>query len=737
MDATKPGFNVDTRISPKAMVYFLFALGIVIFIFSNAPTQMIQKLATVCFSVLVCLSAWGAWKAIQKNVLLGSWLVITIFVLSIYASTFWLGLDFSLLFTFFPVVLAAAMINLAASGWVAFFETILSMVIFSRMGAGELDILIGSITSMWLVFGIMAAIYVPVSNVSQWVQNLYILANLSLEETRNQRAEQEQSLQDLSDAYHQLTRMNIMVGNLRRMAEDARAAKEQFVANVSHELRTPLNMVIGYTENIMQNPSLYGKKIPNGLLADLSVIERNAKHLSNLINDILDLSQIETGKMALTKESVHFKDIVDFTVSAVQPLYKLKGLYLEADVQPELPEVFCDPVRIREVLLNLASNAGRFTETGGVRIRAWRENEDLMVSVSDTGPGISKEDLTRLFIPFEQLDASIRKQYGGTGLGLAISKQFIEMHDGVIWVDSNKGEGTTFTFKIPLTVQKPSVAASMTQWFNPDLPYEQRSRIPKLPVVSARPSYLVVGSDDSFQSLLNRYMGEVDIFRAENMQAANQQLEKSPAQAMLMNTPSIRSALGELGDISDLNPDTPLIACSIPGLGKLSSQLNVADVLVKPISSTQLISALERLNILEGTILIADDDPDALQLFGRILSSSKHPYQIRLARDGQEVLDILKGCRPEAIFLDLVMPNISGYQLLSERSQRAELANIPIIVISARDAYDHPIVGDMFLVTQKRGFSMRQLLTCIRVISETLSPNAPAGDPNRKAVLPG
>ena len=193
-----------------------------------------------------------------------------------------------------------------------------------------------------------------------------------------------------------------------------------------------------------------------------------------------------------------------------------------------------------------------------------------------------------------------------------------------------------------------------------------------------------------------------------------------------MNIPPVRSALKELGDLSAMNPETPLIVCTIPGFDELTSQLNVADILVKPIMSSQLMNALERLQIMSGTILIADDDPDALQLFGRMLSASGRSYQIRLARDGQEVLDVLRDCRPNAIFLDLAMPNVSGYQLLSERNNIPELADIPIIVISARDASGHPIVSDMFLVTQKGGFSMRQLLDCIQVLSQTLSPNAPS-----------
>jgi len=729
MISNNPGFDIDLKTSPKVIVNFLVILGLVLFILSNTPVGLNQKFSTLLFSFLVWLSAWVAGRVIQKNILWGSWFVLAIVVLILFASSYWLGLNIILMFTFLPVALAGMMIDLRAAGVVAVAQTVLSGILWLQIQGNDFEYLIGSLVAIWLMVAILAAVYKPVLNLSQWAWNLYTSANLTLEEVRSQRVEVEQTLNDLADANLQLTRLNKLAQNLRHIAENARSTKEQFVANVSHELRTPLNMIIGYTEIILQNPMLYKKKIPGGLLADLVVIERNAKHLSYLINDILDLSQIETENMALTKEFVHFQEIIEFTISAVQPLYKLKGLYLESDVQPDLPEIFCDPVRIREVLLNLASNAGRFTEKGGIRIRAWQEKGNLLVSVTDTGPGIAKEDLARLFIPFEQLDSSIHKQYGGTGLGLAISKHFIEMHDGRIWVESNKGVGTTFTFQIPIEVENQSESADVTRWFNQYLPYEQRLRTAKLPQVKDRPSYLVIDRGDSFQSILKRYMGDVDITRAENIEEANHIMDHSSALAMLMNIPAVRCALSELGDLSAMNPDTPIIACSIPELGELSSQLNVADILVKPIYGSQLIESLERLNILSGTILIADDDPDVLQLFSRIFSASDHSYRIRQARDGQEVLNVLKECRPEAIFLDLAMPNISGYQLLSERNQRPEFADIPIIVTSARDADGHPIMSDMFLVTQKGGFSIRQLLTCIQVITQTLSPNAQSGGP--------
>ena len=190
-----------------------------------------------------------------------------------------------------------------------------------------------------------------------------------------------------------------------------------------------------------------------------------------------------------------------------------------------------------------------------------------------------------------------------------------------------------------------------------------------------------------------------------------------------MNDQSTRDGLEVFIDAARmLETGTPLIAFSLPGIAETRSKLNVADVLTKPISRSQLLGSLKSIGILEGTILVADDDPDALQLFGRILTTSDPPYRVRLARDGQETLDLLREFRPDAILLDLAMPKISGYQLLKERDVRPELHDIPIIIISAQDIAGNPLVSDLMVVTQKDGLSIHQLLACIKAISQTLSP---------------
>ena len=318
-------------------------------------------------------------------------------------------------------------------------------------------------------------------------------AQRNLEEAREQRLELIQTEEDLRKANGELARLSDRLRVLQRVAEEARQAKAEFVANVSHELRTPLNMIIGFTEIIARSPQVYGGKLPVALLTDIAAIRRNSQHLANLVNDVLDLSQVEAGRMALTKEWTALPEVIEAAIAAVKPFYDSKGLYLRADVSADLPQVFCDGTRVREVIINLLSNAGRFTERGGVDVGCHREAAEIVVSVTDTGPGISQQDQKRVFQPFQQLDSSTRRRHGGSGLGLTISKQFVEMHGGRMWVESpadgdkngqnrapQLGPGTRISFSLalesPLPADQPNVAMRRTLTPDDEVGFRLRRR---------------------------------------------------------------------------------------------------------------------------------------------------------------------------------------------------------------------------------------------------------------------
>ena len=339
---------------------------------------------------------------------------------------------------------------------------------------------------------------------TQWSFYSYREARERVEEARNQRLELAQIQEDLLKANGELARMADRLRTVSRAAEEARQTKEEFVANVSHELRTPLNMIIGFSEMITQAPQVYGERLPAALLADITAIQRNSRHLSKLVDDVLDLSQIDAGRMTLSRDWTDLRDVIGEAIAAVTVLYDSKHLYLRAEIADDLPGVYCDETRIRQVLLNLLSNSGRFTARGGVTIRAGRQDGKVVVNVTDTGPGIAEEDQARLFQPFQQLDSSIRRQHGGSGLGLSISRRFVDMHGGKMWLESTLGEGTTFFFSLPIEDPMPialGARGDAQRWFNRYRRYMPRTRGWKAPDPELVPRYVVLEEGAALQRL--------------------------------------------------------------------------------------------------------------------------------------------------------------------------------------------------------------------------------------------
>jgi signal transduction histidine kinase len=236
-----------------------------------------------------------------------------------------------------------------------------------------------------------------------------------------------------------------------RQLEEASQHKSQFLANMSHELRTPLNAILGYTE--LMADSAYGEPSEK-MLGVLKRLESNGKHLLGLINDVLDLSKIEAGQLVLDLADYSLQGVTQTVYSAVEPLAADKKLGFKVEVAPDLPPGRGDERRLTQVLLNLVGNALKFTDAGEVAIKVTTIDGSFNVAVHDTGPGISAADQAKLFQEFQQADNSITRKKGGTGLGLAISKRIIEMHGGRIWIDSVVGQGSTFSFTVPVRVER-------------------------------------------------------------------------------------------------------------------------------------------------------------------------------------------------------------------------------------------------------------------------------------------
>jgi len=555
-----------------------------------------------------------------------------------------------------------------------------------------------------------------------WSLYNFTQARNNLQDAREQRLELKQTQDDLTQAYQELARMTDRLKALQRIAEEARQAKADFVANVSHELRTPLNMIIGFTEVIARSPGLYGGKLPAALMTDINAIQRNSKHLLNLVNDVLDLSQVEGGRMALSREWLDINGLLQESLLIVESLFQSKGLYLTLKTDEHIPQVYCDRTRIRQVIINLLSNAGRFTSQGGVTIVSQAANDRLVVSVTDTGPGIASDDQGRIFEPFQQADNSIRRKYGGSGLGLTISKQFIEMHEGQMWLESHPGQGTTFFFSLPLTpaLTEARISRLARRGLSPGDEYgysvhTRPSRIEAPP--HPAPRLVVFEKEQSLQRLLERYMTGAEIIATQTQAEVSEAINRSPAQAVLVNAPPLEKVTAEILAMTPVG--TPVISCWLPGEVEAANRLGVIQYLMKPITRDKLLDALP-----EGIhrILVVDDEPDELHLFARMLESAERGYQVLQVTNGKRALDTLRNRPIDIVLLDLIMPVMDGFQMLEAKRDDPTIRDIPVIVISSRDPLGEAITSNTIQISHNGGFSTSHLLELVETVTEIVIP---------------
>ena len=697
--------------------------------------------AALCATALLWLGGL-AWLLRGRSPYLAGWLLVIGWSVIIIALAAWAGMSAALWLLSLSGGLAVLLLGTRAGLGVATSLTLL--LVAAPDGWFPAGLVAGRAVSILSIWGTVAITWLamrPLQIVGEWAWSAYGRSQELLDDAQDTQLRLNQMLEDLTSANTRLVRLNRLADGLRQEAEEARRAKEQFVANVSHELRTPLNMIIGFSEMILNAPQAYGAspsggRLPPALLADLAVILRNAQHLASLIDDVLDLSQIEAGQMALVRERVALPEVVEEALVAVRPLFESKGLSLRADLEAGLPEVSGDRTRIREVLLNLLSNAGRFTEQGGVTVAARRRDGELLVSVTDTGPGIAAADQSRLFQPFQQLDASLRRRFGGTGLGLSISQRFVEMHGGRMWVESAPGAGAAFRFTLPIDPPAPAVRGP-GRWLTPSWEYLERTHPSLAPVPAAQPEIVVCETGGSLAHLLTRYLQDVKVTSVADLAEALAQAASLRAHAVVVNATSAAEMLAQLESGSALPEGIPVMVCSVPGAPDAAGSLGVADYLVKPVARETLLAVLDKLGMDGKKVLVADDDEDALRLFYRMLTSAGRGYRVLTAPDGRQAWAMLQDERPDVLLTDLVMPEMDGFELLAAKNADPALAGIPAVVLSARDPQGQPIVSKAFAVTGRAGLSLAQLLAGITTLSRAFAPAPPAGGPALPTEPPG
>jgi PAS domain S-box-containing protein len=442
--------------------------------------------------------------------------------------------------------------------------------------------------------------------------------------------------------------------------------KSQFLANMSHELRTPLNSIIGFSRVILKG---IDGPVTEMQQQDLTAIYNSGQHLLGLINDILDLARIEAGKMELNFEEVHLADMTTSVMSTAKGLVKEKAIQLLQRIPATMPAVRGDAMRVRQVLLNLISNAAKFTETGSITVETLVQKGptgkmEALINVIDTGPGISPEDQKKLFQAFSQVDGSATRKTGGTGLGLSICANLVQLHGGRIGVHSSVGQGSTFWFTLPLFAQP-------------------EERIPE-----GKKVILAIDDDPQVIGLYERYLSPQGyyVLPLTDPTKVKEQIQKVKPYAITLDImmPS-KDGWSVLTDLKSdpVTRDVPVIICSILEQADKGFSLGAADYLVKPILEEELVQALDRLNR-DGTIcevLVIDDDPNDLRLIEKILHQDGR-YKPILAHGGRKGWEAINVRAPHAIILDVFMPEMDGFHILERLRNTPALRDIPVLVVS-------------------------------------------------------
>lgn len=681
-------------------------------------------------ALLVLLASVGSFFLTRRNARGGAALLVTAQIVGAYV--FATQHPDASVAHFFVVAVISAGILIGPRSSVAvaaLCSGLLATLALGRFGPVGPDDIISTFTLIWLGAILAYAASHPVYAAVTWAWTSYCEARQSAEEVRAHRGELARALASLNETCHRLEVANHELARARAAAEEARQLKTEFAANISHELRTPLNLVIGFSEILMNAPaSREGAAVPPALRADVEVIHRNARHLSALIDDVLDLSQVDAGRMGLHRERVDLAEVADEAVGAVARLYEVRGLTVHNTVPSDLPPLYVDRTRVRQVLINLLNNAARFTARGGSTVRARVDDGNVVVEVSDTGVGIPSADIPKVFEEFQQLDGTMRRPHDGSGLGLAICQRFVELHGGTIWAESEVDRGTTFSFTLPMidNVASTPLRPEWDTWVRLNEPNETTAR----PIV-------LVNRDPRIEHMFERYLDGYRIVPAVDEDDALRRCAASGARGVIL----VEAPGADLAEarrrLRQVPRDAPVVRCSLPTSVTLGQRLGVSDYLVKPISQERLLETLGRTAPRARTILVVDDDPDMVRLVARILRSGSRRYRVLRAYGGAEGLALLQEQHPDAVILDLVMSDVDGYEVIRWMRASEEHATTPVIAVSARSYEAESVAAGAIEISREGGLSVGELMSCLRSSLDALSGGTAAhspADPERESV---
>ena len=507
-------------------------------------------------------------------------------------------------------------------------------------------------------------------------------------------------------------------------AEEANQAKSKFLANMSHELRTPLNAIIGYSEMLeeeAQDANL------DAFIPDLRRIRTAGKHLLELINDVLDLSKVEAGRMELHLETFQLRDLLNDVTTTIKPLIAKNANNLKVNIPPDAGSMHADVTRVRQILYNLLSNASKFTERGTITIGVARElaitGESVVFTVSDTGIGIAPHQMGALFQAFSQVDSALSRRHGGTGLGLAICKRFCEMMGGEIAASSEPGRGSRFTVRLPAFVRDrrtDTAGAAAAVVVHPAAhdahPAEETDVEPGAGTV------LAIDDEPNARDLLKRMLTRegFNVVTAssgeEGLRLARSLRPEAITLDVMMPGMDGWTVLARLKADPEL-AQIPVIIVTIVDRHEMGFALGAADYVTKPIDSERLSQLLRKYRCQRPPcpILLVEDDLATRDMVRRTLEKSG--WTVVEADNGRVALSRLSDVKPQLIILDLMMPEMDGFEFLEALRRDDAMANVPVIVVTAKDLTEQDrqrLNGRVNQVLQKGPYSREQLTREIR-----------------------
>lgn len=542
-------------------------------------------------------------------------------------------------------------------------------------------------------------------------------------------------VRDITSKKHAEYEVNRINADLARARDDALAAskaKSQFLANMSHELRTPLNAIIGYSEMLREEASEQGNSL---LASDLKKINGAGHHLLGLINDILDLSKIEAGKVSIFAEKISVTALVNETIELIQPLAQKNSNEVRVSGIENAGEIVTDVIKLKQMLFNLLSNACKFTQNGEIELEIFRiqdgSHQEIIFRIKDTGIGMSATEVNNLFEYFSQADPSTTRQYGGTGLGLAISKRFSELMGGSINVSSSKDVGSIFEIRLPVVLKVGQ----------PDESLPGNTRMPRRfadPVSNNQADtkrVLVVDDDPSVRELLARYLVREGfiVFEAENGQKGIELAEREKPDVIILDV--MMPGTDGWGVLEHLKSHAPLSSIPVIMLTMVDDRsrgyaLGAMHFFNKPVNWSSLYQVINdtlgNKHSRDNAVLVVDDDAESRNLLR--LSLEKEGWLVDEAINGKHAIEAIRNRAPSLILLDLMMPEMDGFEFVDEIKSTHKLADIPIIVLTAMDIdgeIRNKLQGQVQNIMVKGAYDQDQLF---RKIGEIL------GRPNQKYV---